>query len=752
MMSSRKEDMMLKLENVSKFYYNKGMITSGFTRVNLELKIGEFVVITGESGSGKSTLLNVISGLDSYEEGEMYVNGKETSHYTEKDSEDYRRKYVANIFQSFNLVNSYTVYQNVELVLLLNGYKKKEIKAKVLDMIDQVGLTEFKNTKVSKLSGGQKQRVAIARAMIKETPIIVADEPTGNLDSTSAKEVIEILKKVAKDKLVVMVTHNMEQVEEFATRVIKMHDGRILENTCRKKVEKEAPAKQSEYRKIGVVNQVRLGLRNTFNIVTKFGLLFLVFFFVSSAILAEYASFQMSEEKNKKAITTMIFSSPSEKRVIINKQDRTQFTEEDYERIRAIQGVDYVVEDDLLIDGKTKIQNIEGGVFDVSILAQLYTVDMFNENLTHGRMPENEKEAILVADEQRYWLTDKLEDILYKPFKITDSERDGWSSNDPVVAEIVIVGIEAKPHTDWQNQEEKIYVSKEVQKEVRKVTNKNYSSVKMLMNNRFYQYELTPSSVVKPGTAVISEEMKMHYKNGNAKKQSMDIFLENSYYKEELHLTVADICTKNNYRRTTGQSSYASCAGRVFISEEDYDLLYNKSSYQSSVYVNDTDQIEQVLAELNNIGIHPKKITDFVVNNDLDASVVIRIVKIVVTIIVIIVLFFISYLVIYLILKSRSIYYTTLRMLGSTYRNVRRILAIELFTNATIAYTGLMLLLASVQQNILKMENIAELLAYLQAKEYLLMYAVILVITVLISMKFTKKIFQKSAMKTYRTE
>ncbi len=752
MMSSRKEDMMLKLENVSKFYYNKGMITSGFTRVNLELKIGEFVVITGESGSGKSTLLNVISGLDSYEEGEMYVNGKETSHYTEKDFEDYRRKYVANIFQSFNLVNSYTVYQNVELVLLLNGYKKKEIKAKVLDMIDQVGLTEFKNTKVSKLSGGQKQRVAIARAMIKETPIIVADEPTGNLDSTSAKEVIEILKKVAKDKLVVMVTHNMEQVEEFATRVIKMHDGRILENTCRKKVEKEAPAKQSEYRKIGVVNQVRLGLRNTFNIVTKFGLLFLVFFFVSSAILAEYASFQMSEEKNKKAITTMIFSSPSEKRVIINKQDRTQFTEEDYERIRAIQGVDYVVEDDLLIDGKTKIQNIEGGVFDVSILAQLYTVDMFNENLTHGRMPENEKEAILVADEQRYWLTDKLEDILYKPFKITDSERDGWSSNDPVVAEIVIVGIEAKPHTDWQNQEEKIYVSKEVQKEVRKVTNKNYSSVKMLMNNRFYQYELTPSSVVKPGTAVISEEMKMHYKNGNAKKQSMDIFLENSYYKEELHLTVADICTKNNYRRTTGQSSYASCAGRVFISEEDYDLLYNKPSYQSSVYVNDTDQIEQVLAELNNIGIHTKKITDFVVNNDFDASMAIRIIKIVVTIIVIVVLFFISYLVIYLILKSRSIYYTTLRMLGSTYRNVRRILAIELFTNATIAYTGLMLLLASVQQNILKMENIAELLAYLQAKEYLLMYAVILVITVLISMKFTKKIFQKSAMKTYRTE
>ena len=202
---------MLKLENVSKIYYTNGIVATGISKVNLELNIGEFVVITGESGSGKSTLLNVISGIDSYEEGEMYINGKETSHYTEKDFEEYRKKYIANIFQSFNLINSYTVYQNVELVLLLNGYKRKQIKKKVLDIIDKVGLTKFKNTKVSKLSGGQKQRVAIARAIVKDTPIIVADEPTGNLDTKSAYEIIELLKNVAKDKLVVIVTQNMQQ-------------------------------------------------------------------------------------------------------------------------------------------------------------------------------------------------------------------------------------------------------------------------------------------------------------------------------------------------------------------------------------------------------------------------------------------------------------------------------------------------------------------------------------------------------------
>ena len=137
---------MIKLKNVSKFYYSKGVIASGFTKVNLEFEIGEFIAITGESGSGKSTLLNVISGLDTYEEGEMYINGLETSHYLEKDWEDYRRKYIGNIYQNFNLINSYTVYQNIELVLILNGLTKKEARPKVLELIKKVNLEKFTKT------------------------------------------------------------------------------------------------------------------------------------------------------------------------------------------------------------------------------------------------------------------------------------------------------------------------------------------------------------------------------------------------------------------------------------------------------------------------------------------------------------------------------------------------------------------------------------------------------------------------------
>ena len=201
---------MLKLKNVSKYYYNKGLITSGFSKVNLEFNIGEFVAITGESGSGKSTLLNVISGLDTYDEGEMYIDGKETSHYTEKDFEDYRRKYIGNIFQNFNLVNSYTVYQNVDLILSLNGTPQRVRKMKIIRLLKKVGMLRYKNTKVSKLSGGQKQRVAIARALAKDVPVIIADEPTGNLDKDTENEILKIFRNLAQNenKCVIIVTHS----------------------------------------------------------------------------------------------------------------------------------------------------------------------------------------------------------------------------------------------------------------------------------------------------------------------------------------------------------------------------------------------------------------------------------------------------------------------------------------------------------------------------------------------------------------
>ncbi len=735
---------MLKLENVSKFYYNKGIIASGFTKVNLELKIGEFVAITGESGSGKSTLLNVISGLDSYEEGEMYINGNETSHYSEKDFEDYRRKYIANIFQSFNLINSYTVYQNVELVLLLNGYKKHKVKKKILDIIDQVGLTKFRNTKVSKLSGGQKQRVAIARAMVKDTPIIVADEPTGNLDSESAKEVIEILKKVAKDKLVVVVTHNIEQVEEFATRIIKMHDGRIIQNTEIKKISNEPPIIESEYNNISIVNKYRLGIRNTFNIASKFLLLFAVFFFMSAAILAEYASFQMSEEETTDNGYSIGFRDLSENRILINKKDRTSFTNEDYEKIKQLSNIDYIVEDDVFIDGAMPLSRN-----DLSLYGNMIDINNFRGNIDFGRMPENEDEIILKINKEHFYITDRLDEILNKTFSILKSQGiNSWT--DEKVRDLTIVGIQTYDNENDYNC--KFYVSKSILNELRSNMNKNYSNMEILLNNKYEQYIVEPNDNVASGKAIVDDELKYLFKNYKIKNQPLDIYINNIYYKGELNLSISNTYTKTNFKRILGIDKYDSNRYKIFINTNDYNSLFDKPSYQSSVYVTDTKIIDETMLQLENLGLNPKKVTDFKVNQGEIYQRIIKIIKVVVTIVLIIVLFFISYLIIKIILKSRNIYYTTLRMLGATYKNVRRILDIELFINSTLSYMILLLFIYLVNLNIISLEHIAKLSVFLSEKEYILMYIILIAISRLISIKFARKLFKNTAINTYNEE
>ena len=219
---------MIKLKNVSKYYYSKGMISSGISRVNLDFNIGEFVIITGESGSGKTTLLNVISGLDSYEEGEMYINGVETSHYIESDFEEYRKKYIGNIFQDFNLVNSYTVYQNIELILMIKGCSREEIKKLVPEIIERVGLTSHAKSKVSKLSGGQKQRVAIARIFLKNPQILILDEATSALDSVTEAAIQKAFNKLSEGRTTLIIAHRLATIKN-ADRIVVIEGGRIEE-------------------------------------------------------------------------------------------------------------------------------------------------------------------------------------------------------------------------------------------------------------------------------------------------------------------------------------------------------------------------------------------------------------------------------------------------------------------------------------------------------------------------------------------
>lgn len=731
---------MLKLENVSKIYYTNGIVATGISKVNLELNIGEFVVITGESGSGKSTLLNVISGIDSYEEGEMYINGKETSHYTEKDFEEYRKKYIANIFQSFNLINSYTVYQNVELVLLLNGYKRKQIKKKVLDIIDKVGLTKFKNTKVSKLSGGQKQRVAIARAIVKDTPIIVADEPTGNLDTKSAYEIIELLKNVAKDKLVVIVTHNIEQVEKYATRIIKMHDGIMIQNTEIKNINEDSKITQASGKNITIPNQYRLGIRNTFNIFSKFILLFIVFTFMSVAFLAEYSAFKLVEHSTEESSGySANLRDISKERILINKQNREPFTEDDYSKIKQLSNIDYIVEDDISLDTEFILRNDT-----LNTYGYIKDINNFKGNLDIGRMPENDDEIILKANKDDYTITQMLDETLNSEFSLQKSYREG-----DTIKTVKIVGIQYNENNTIYDRT--FYVSNEVKKVVRSYVHNQYSDMKTLLNDKYVQYNIETSENVEPGTAIVNDDLKYQFKNNKIINQNINISVSNIYYEDNIDLTITKTFTKSNLKKLTGYTDYSYYQNAIIINPDDYNSLYDKPSYQSSVYVKDASIIDQTMSELENLGLKPKKATDFKVEYENESQIV-KIFKVVVTIFVIIVVFFISYLIISIILKSRNIYYTTLRMLGATSKSTRKILNIELFINSTLSYLMVLTFGYLVKQDIIKIEFIANLIKYITLNECILMYLILFVVTQLIARKFAKKIFKSSAMNRYNEE
>lgn len=288
---------MIRLEGLSKYYKTTLSVGVGIRRVSLEFHLGEFVVITGESGSGKSTLLNIISGLDDYEEGEMYLFGEETSHYSGSDWESYRAAHIGFISQSYNIIESYTVYQNIILALELQGYQQEQQKARTLELIEQVGLSHRTHHKASKLSGGEKQRCAIARAIAKDCPVIVADEPTGNLDSKAGKAIMQLLHAISKDKLVVLVTHTFQHVEQYATRHIRMRDGEITEDRqlLETKLIEERPIFQDK-RPIPFRTLLNASIRNLFAAPKRFIFQLLLQILIISIFIFIYAFLMYSED------------------------------------------------------------------------------------------------------------------------------------------------------------------------------------------------------------------------------------------------------------------------------------------------------------------------------------------------------------------------------------------------------------------------------------------------------------------------
>lgn len=241
---------MLQIKNISKQYITGELVQNALNDVSLNLRDNEFVAVLGPSGSGKTTLLNVIGGLDRYDSGNMIINGISTKKYTDRDWDSFRNHTIGFVFQSYNLISHQSILANVELALTISGISILERRRRAKEALTKVGLGDQLHKRPNQLSGGQMQRVAIARALVNNPDILLADEPTGALDSETSVQVMELIKEIAKERLVIMVTHNAELAEKYANRIVKLRDGKVIDDSNPFIVD-EAELKEPEHKNMG---------------------------------------------------------------------------------------------------------------------------------------------------------------------------------------------------------------------------------------------------------------------------------------------------------------------------------------------------------------------------------------------------------------------------------------------------------------------------------------------------------------------
>ena len=883
---------MIELHKVSKYYTNKDTVSTGLSRIDLTLDMGEFVAIPGESGSGKSTLLNVISGLDTYEEGEMFVGGQDTSAFKTEDYEKYRKTFIGNIFQDFNLVNSYSVYQNIELSMLMCGMKHGECKDRVNELIELVDLGEYKRTKASRLSGGQKQRVAIARAFAKDAPIIVADEPTGNLDTVSAAKVLETLHNISKEKLVVIVTHNYEQVEKYVTRKITVHDGKIIEDKevrthqvveyhldeeyqetehqiveeqqapaiieeasiesnpfetelilpgvedsefeaadsndfdvsedsrysdvanriCQEELQEEeiSPVpmrrgraarnaereseevgilkkrvktdsnKISESKKVdaraenvkrnkstvarhdemGVVNELRLGLRNTFNLPTKFMLLFIIYLFVATSVLGQYATTKDALHRQEiNSLANQYFNNTSAERIIVKKADNSSFTDEDYTKLEKLKNVKTIIKEDPVVDTRISINS------NVFVTGLLYPGQKLKaKDLTYGTLPEQDNDIVLVTDK----MSASYDDIKANKDELLGNEFDFMDDSDgetiPVgkarVTGIIIYESMAESGIKPNDGTVKYYCSDALARKV--VTNTLSQKSKAVVdfngqkvkkpNARMF---IEANSNVPKGEAYIYEDQNKNYKDEKWQNKPLNISISNIYYSADISLKTTKSVTKKNVQKLIGFSKdeYDIKSARIYINPEDAAALYDKGTYQISVFVDNDLNVNALTSSIEKLGDYKVFAMKKMISKEPTPMLFLtKTIQIVFTAVGFVVLFFISYMIIRLIMRSRNSYYATLRILGGTRKNTSTILRVELLVMMAIAlvvdFVGIYLM----SKGVVSLKPLKAALMYLDMKDYVILTLTLMLMSLLIANRYSRKIFKKSAMNIYREE
>ena len=468
---------MLELKNIKKSYNTGSFSQQALKGINLQFRKSEFVAILGASGSGKTTLLNIIGGLDRYDSGDLIINNKSTKKFKDNDWDSYRNNCIGFVFQSYNLIGHISVLENVEMGMTLSGISVKKRRKKALEVLDKVGLSSHVHKRPNQLSGGQMQRVAIARALANDPDIILADEPTGALDSTTSVQIMELIKEISKDKLVIMVTHNAELASDYASRIINLKDGKLIsdsnpiknnKNDAKFKIKKTAMSYMTALKlsfnnilnkkgrtlltafasSIGIIGiALILSLSNGFDIqIKKFERDTLSIM----PIMISEQSMNMDEETIKSLQKDMYETSndfPDNLEVYPKSSVMTEMT---YKNVITKDFVDYIEKiDNNLIGGVSYTRSLGINVitdkytpFQFTYLNSLAYPRKFNNDntvieetydLLYGKLPENKNELVLVINSKNNLDKDLLNSLGF------DGEKDSISFEEIVNKEFKLV-------------------------------------------------------------------------------------------------------------------------------------------------------------------------------------------------------------------------------------------------------------------------------------------------------------------------
>ena len=753
---------MIELKDVTKYYSSDTSVAMALRNINLEFHKGEFVVITGKSGSGKSTLLNVISGMDTYEEGEMYFNGMETSYYDKKDWEDYRRENISFIYQSYNLIDSYTALENVETVMRIENGKesRRERKKRALEILDQVGLKKRARHKAVHLSSGQKQRLGIARALAKDTDIIIADEPTGNLDVENGVAVMKMLYELSRDKLVIVVTHNFEQVQDFATRKIRLFDGEVAEDillnpqqerkeeTGQKTTEKKKTEKKHGewFQAVGFVHKNRMAQPHR----TIF--LFLLMLVITSSLMIMYGYLLANMDDSVTRDTSQgAFNNTQKERLVVRKPDGSTFSDSDIEVLQKIAHVKYVSRYDfageiscLYKSGEDyKIEYKKSETSDRKSL----TVDALDysefteeaagldESRIEGKLPENMYEAVITSKDSS--LIGTQMDIYFKSKKWSDATWLGGT--------FTITGIVKEDGN-------KPYFSGEFLKSM----NINYGDSRTELHYDITRtttysgeeensYEQTMSKKGKvifiqgeglTGNQIrLSESILMNIRTDGV--VSGDQTIHESLNKDAVLKYSDGTGEDTEYSLEIVEGSHSGSASVVETSHEFLEQIYGSTEItQVSVYMNDYAYTDRVIKQINQSGyqaVSPYRISAGDYNTELVQE---RLTALGLSAAVLIAVFFLSIMVLYAIMKLKTKDFKILKSLGLKQSVINRMNLYELATAGLAAV--LVLILAGVTADRMNVRVISDIIRYYTARDYVLAMVAVLILAIITAAWFNR--------------